>query len=95
NNDDPYPYSHIQSVFILHCGTSKIDVIVSKTSIAIPPIFQYHSAVLFNFLTTDAVFCAYPELMLRRELLANPFAVYGQALKRSTLQALLKYHHRG
>ncbi|KAI5987830.1 hypothetical protein EDD15DRAFT_2127603, partial [Pisolithus albus] len=91
NNDDPYPYSHIQSVFILRRGTSKIDVVISKTSIAIPPIFQYHSAVLF----TDAVFCAYPELMLRRELLANPFAVYGQALKRSTLQALLKYHHRG
>ncbi|KAI5984492.1 hypothetical protein EDD15DRAFT_2125330, partial [Pisolithus albus] len=85
----------IQSVFILRRRTSKIDVVISKTSIAISPIFQYHSAVLFNFLTADAVFCAHPELMLRRESLANPFAVYGQALKCSTLQALLKYHHQG
>lgn len=95
SNEDPYPYSSIQTMFVLRRGTSKIDVVTSKTSAAISPIFQYHSTILFNFLTADSVFCAYPELTLRRESLINPFAVYGQALKRSTLQALLKYHSRG
>ncbi|KAI6011259.1 hypothetical protein BKA83DRAFT_4067489, partial [Pisolithus microcarpus] len=62
-NDDPYPYSHIQTVFILHHGTSKINVITSN-GCTISPIFQYHSTVLFNFLTANSIFCVYPELTL-------------------------------
>lgn len=93
--DDPYPYSHIQKIFTLHHQKSKIDVIVSKTSTPISPIFQYHSTVVMNFLTANSLFCAYPELTLQKKSIINPFAVYGQALKRTTLQALLKYNKRG
>ncbi|KIK21720.1 hypothetical protein PISMIDRAFT_103556 [Pisolithus microcarpus 441] len=60
----PYPHSHILTIFTLYRKTSKIDVIVSNSTTAISPIFQYHSTVLMNFITTHSVFCAYPQLTL-------------------------------
>ncbi|KAI6029122.1 hypothetical protein BKA83DRAFT_4047502, partial [Pisolithus microcarpus] len=74
--------------------SSKIDVIVSTNSSPISPIFQFHSTALINFITSTSIFCAYPQLTLQQLSLVNPFVVYGQALKRSTLMALLKYNDR-
>lgn len=91
---DPYPNSHIHSVITLHHHSSKIDVIVSTNSSPVSPIFQFHSTALINFITSTSIFCAYPQLTLQQLSLVNPFVVYGQALKRSTLMALLKYNDR-
>ncbi|KAI5996714.1 hypothetical protein EDD15DRAFT_2113722, partial [Pisolithus albus] len=91
---DPYPNSHIHSIITLHHNSTKIDVIISKTPSPISPIFQFHSTALINFVTSSSIFCAYPQLTLRHLSLVNPFVVYGQALKRPTLTALLKYENR-
>ncbi|KAI5981220.1 hypothetical protein EDD15DRAFT_2336219 [Pisolithus albus] len=93
-NDAPYTSSHIQSVCTLHHNSSRIDVIVSNSSTAISPIFQFHSTVLMNFVTAHSVFCAYPEMTTNQLSLINPFVVFCQPLRRSTLDALLKYSTR-
>ncbi|KIO11376.1 hypothetical protein M404DRAFT_842832 [Pisolithus tinctorius Marx 270] len=94
-NDVRYYNSHIASIFTLVRNRRKIDIMVSASPTPISPIFQYHSTVLMNFITHDTVFCAYPHLTFQRQSLVNPFVIFAQALKRSMMEALVKYHDRG
>ncbi|KAI5984047.1 hypothetical protein EDD15DRAFT_1810754 [Pisolithus albus] len=90
----PYPSSHIYSVRTLDRNTTQIDVIVSNSTTAISPIFQFHSTILMNFVTAHSVFCACPDLRLRELSVIDPFIIYSQPLQQSTLVALVKYAKR-
>ncbi|KIN98976.1 hypothetical protein M404DRAFT_92790, partial [Pisolithus tinctorius Marx 270] len=43
-------------------GHKLIDIIVSKTTSALSPIFQFHSTAIMNFFSANSLFCAYPSL---------------------------------
>ncbi|KIK11917.1 hypothetical protein PISMIDRAFT_66221, partial [Pisolithus microcarpus 441] len=66
-----YTNSDIASVMVVSNGRSKIDIIVSRTSAAISPIFQFHSTAVMNFISADTIFCCYPNLTLRLLSLVN------------------------
>ncbi|KAI5999554.1 hypothetical protein EDD15DRAFT_2146855, partial [Pisolithus albus] len=93
-NGAQYPPSHVHSIRTLRRHTTQIDVIVSNSTTAISPIFEFHSTILMNFVTAHSVFCAYPHLTLRELSIINPFVAYRQPLQRSTLAALVKYTKR-
>ncbi|KIO12232.1 hypothetical protein M404DRAFT_40957, partial [Pisolithus tinctorius Marx 270] len=94
-NDVHYYNSLVATVFTITREECKIDIIVSTSLTAVSPIFRYHSTALMNFISHDCIFCTYPKLTLKQCSFVNPFVIFSQALKRSTLEALLKYHDRG
>ncbi|KIN97310.1 hypothetical protein M404DRAFT_160711, partial [Pisolithus tinctorius Marx 270] len=76
-------------------GTHHIDVIVSRTSTAISPLFQFHSTAVMNFISADSIFCAYPNLTFHRRALINSLPVYNGSIGFKTMAALQKYASRG
>ncbi|KIK22943.1 hypothetical protein PISMIDRAFT_47531, partial [Pisolithus microcarpus 441] len=57
-----YANSKVASVIVISNGHTKIDIIISQTSAAISPIFQFHSTAVMNFVSADTIFCCYPNL---------------------------------
>ncbi|KAI6036919.1 hypothetical protein BKA83DRAFT_112210, partial [Pisolithus microcarpus] len=80
---------------VLSKGQSKIDVVISRTSTALSPIFQFHSTAVMNFVSADTIFCSYPELMLRRLSMVNAGPLYCSPDRRGVLDAVRKYQTRG
>ncbi|KAI6024756.1 hypothetical protein BKA83DRAFT_68350, partial [Pisolithus microcarpus] len=64
-DNSTYRNLDVASVIVISNGHSKIAIIISCTSVAISPIFQFHSTAVMNFISTDAVFCCYPNLTLQ------------------------------
>ncbi|KIO09006.1 hypothetical protein M404DRAFT_51775, partial [Pisolithus tinctorius Marx 270] len=91
----PYNTTTIHSILTFSNGTHYIDVIVSKTSTALSPLFQFHSTAVMNFISTDTIFCAYPNLTFVHHVLINPHPIYYGTLSFKTMAALQKYASRG
>lgn len=69
-----------------------IDVIEARGTSAIIPIFRFHSSLVMNYISADALFMAYPTLTLSGEFIVN------QKLNRFQLKSrewLDKYEGRG
>jgi hypothetical protein len=49
-----------------------INVVVSNTSSAIQPIFDFHSTIVMNFINPFGIACAYPRLTFDHRGLMNP-----------------------
>ncbi|KAI6004663.1 hypothetical protein EDD15DRAFT_2155331 [Pisolithus albus] len=94
-NDVSYTYSHVHEVVVLCKGPNKIDVVISRTSTALTPIFQFHSTVVMNFVSADTFFCSYPRLTLRRLSMVNAGPLYCSPHRRRVLDAVRKYQSRG
>ncbi|KAI6034745.1 hypothetical protein BKA83DRAFT_4043192, partial [Pisolithus microcarpus] len=90
-----YTYSHVHGVVVLSKGQSKIDVVISRTSTALSPIFQFHSMAVMNFVSADTIFCSYPELTLRRLSMVNAGPLYCSLDRHGILDAVRKYQTRG
>jgi len=90
-----YLWPHFHSTVTLTRAEQTIDVVVSTTSTGIFPIFHFHSTLLMNFVTHDSICCTYPHLTLRGLSLIHPFSAHNTILNRASIDALLKYHHRG
>ncbi|KAG6908039.1 hypothetical protein DXG01_006401 [Tephrocybe rancida] len=60
----------IQDIYTLINGDKKINLVVGTDS-AITPIFHFHSSVVMNFISADAVYCAYPELTFNWRNMVN------------------------
>lgn len=57
----------ISSVTQLRKGHERIDIIVSQDNFCSTlPIFNFHSTIVMNFLSPDAIFCAYPALTFKK-----------------------------
>ncbi|KAI5987148.1 hypothetical protein F5J12DRAFT_728579, partial [Pisolithus orientalis] len=72
-----------------------INIVVSKTSSALSPIFQFHSTVVMNFFTADSLFCVYPTLTLHHHALINTTSLHSCTLTPSHMLALFKYKLQG
>ncbi|KIK18417.1 hypothetical protein PISMIDRAFT_37793, partial [Pisolithus microcarpus 441] len=66
-----YSYSHVHEVVVVCKGQRKIDVVISKTTTALSPIFQFHSTAVMNFVSADTIFCSYPRLTLQQLSMVN------------------------
>ena len=94
-NISPYSFSLIHTVSTFANSNQQIDVIISKNTDRISPIFKFHSSMVMNFFSPDHFFCAYPALTLNLIAKINPGPLYFDCFQRHTLNTLLKYaEHR-
>ena len=70
--DTPSSISGIKSVVR---GDLRVDVVTSSGSSAIAPIFKFHSTPVFNWISPQGFFSAYPSLTCIRRGLLNPMAL--------------------
>ncbi|KAI6141934.1 hypothetical protein BKA82DRAFT_3925531, partial [Pisolithus tinctorius] len=91
----PYGSSSICSVISFANGQRSIDVIVSSTVAAVPPIFEFHSTAVMNFIAADHIYCAYPTLTLHKMSLVNAGPIYFEPLGMKTMCTLEKYGTHG
>ncbi|KIO09239.1 hypothetical protein M404DRAFT_57819, partial [Pisolithus tinctorius Marx 270] len=94
-DDSDYSPSTIFTVTTFGNGQRLIDVIISKTTSALSPIFQFHSTAVMNFFTANSLFCAYPSLTLRHRAMINTASLHERTFSPSHIHALLKYKSRG
>ena len=90
-----YASSSVKEVISLWRQQHRIDVIISGTDDPITPVFEFHSTVIMNFITAEAICCAYPSLTLRQKSIVNPYALYQHPLGRTSLGSWEKYEERG
>jgi hypothetical protein len=91
----PYNTSGIAKLFRLQKGAQNVDIIVTNLSSAVLPIFQFHNTVVMNFISAEAVFCAYPRWMLGMVGLVHPRMYKQNATNFATIKGLAKYLKRG
>ncbi|KIO05543.1 hypothetical protein M404DRAFT_48006, partial [Pisolithus tinctorius Marx 270] len=70
-NVQNYPPSTIYTVTTFGNGQKLIDVVVSRNTSALSPIFQFNSTAVMNFFTADSLYCTYPSLTLRHHAMIN------------------------
>ena len=95
NRDDKYATSSVQQVLLFLRQDQRIDVVVSTTDTAITLVFEFHSMVVMNFITADAICSAYLMLLLQEKSIVNPYALYQWPLSQSILGSWEKYEERG
>ncbi|KAI6008657.1 hypothetical protein BKA83DRAFT_4029724, partial [Pisolithus microcarpus] len=54
----------VSRLVVLTNGKNSVDVVVSKTSTTLSPIFPFHSTAVMNFISADTIFSGYPTLTL-------------------------------
>lgn len=100
HTDEPYPGVQIRHIIHLQKKGRYVDVIVSNSFFAAAPVFNFHSTPLFNFITGNGLFSAYPEMTCNYRGLFNPrrftLGNHAPALPPAHVKhALLKYVRRG
>ncbi|KAI6002186.1 hypothetical protein F5J12DRAFT_683135, partial [Pisolithus orientalis] len=59
---DDYSPSTILTITTFGNGHNLIDIVISRTSSTLSPIFQFHSTAVMSFFSTNSLFCTYPSL---------------------------------
>ena len=90
-----YIDSFIKQVITFFDGTRKVQIMLTKTSTAFAPIFEFHSTAVMNFVSPSHLFSAYPDLTLNGLSMINPGTVYFGHFNISVADALRKYRSRG
>ncbi|KAI6013877.1 hypothetical protein EDC04DRAFT_2579067 [Pisolithus marmoratus] len=90
-----YTYSDVCCVFVISDGKRKIDLVVSRTLMALSPILQFHSTAVMNFISTDTIFCCYSHLTLQCLSMVNAGLLYYSAHKHSIIDGIRKYTQLG
>ncbi|KIO01197.1 hypothetical protein M404DRAFT_150804, partial [Pisolithus tinctorius Marx 270] len=57
-------------------GQSLINVIISKTTSALSPIFQFYLTTVMSFFSTNSLYCAYPSLTLCHHTMLNTSSLH-------------------
>jgi hypothetical protein len=91
----PYNTSGIAKLFRLQKCEQNVDIIVTNLSSAVSPVIQFHNTVVMNFISAEAVFCAYPQWMLGMVGLVHPRMYKQNATNLATIKGLAKYLKRG
>lgn len=82
-------YSHTET-------KRQIDLIISATTAAESPIFRFHSTMLMNWISGNALFSAYPNLTSSKRGLLNPITFIAPDLPPAhVVKCLQKYADRG
>ena len=81
-------------------GNHCVDVVTSASSSAISPIFKFHCTPVFNWISPEGYFSAYPALTCAYRGLLNPMALcpnrFVPALPSTGVRSCLeKYYNRG
>lgn len=72
NVPTPYPKTFgIWKVVKMKRGPCSIDIIISASTLAIVPIFYFHSTVVMNFIAAHGYFSAYPQLNNQNRAILN------------------------
>ena len=90
-----YIDSLIKQVTTFFNGNRKVQIMLTKTSTAFAPIFEFHSTAVMNFVSPRHLFSTYPDLTLNGLSMVNPDAVYFGHFNISVADALRKYSNRG
>lgn len=82
---------------MVHVSNSNLlmDIVVSRTSAATSPIFQFHSSVVINYVSVDTFFAAYLTLTMHSIGFANLFIEFKRHITPSTLLGFNKYREHG
>jgi hypothetical protein len=77
-----------------------MDVVVANSLFTAGPIFHFHSTQLYNFITGNGLFSAYPEMTCNLQDLFNPrrftLKQFAPALLPASVRlAIMKYVQRG
>ncbi|KAI6011234.1 hypothetical protein BKA83DRAFT_4132226 [Pisolithus microcarpus] len=86
-----YTYSHVSRLVVLTNGKNSVDVVVSKTSTTLSPIFQFHSTAVMNFISADTIFSGYPTLTLWHLSVVNAGPLYYHPQRHAMICAICKY----
>ncbi|KAJ7603322.1 hypothetical protein DFH06DRAFT_1022341 [Mycena polygramma] len=88
---------NIQSVLWLTKDSLCVNLIVVKGTNAAAALFYFHSTVVMNFINGHAIYCAYPDLTLRKKSRPSPNMLLAEStLQRTrTFNAIAKYRQRG
>ncbi|KAJ7720713.1 hypothetical protein B0H16DRAFT_1227641, partial [Mycena metata] len=93
------PYENntaIKTVHWLKKDEKKMNIMVVKGENAVLAIFQFHSTVVMNFLSSTGVYCAYPSLTLSNRALPNlPIMLREIAAEGRCRDCYDKYRNRG
>ncbi|KAH7905387.1 hypothetical protein BJ138DRAFT_1106033 [Hygrophoropsis aurantiaca] len=89
DSDDSNPA--IKDIMTMKKSNHTIDVVISKTSSSIRPIFYFHSTVIMN-ISCDTFYVSYPQLTSQYRGLTNPLS---QLTADDTKTAVKKYKCRG
>ncbi|KAG1752317.1 uncharacterized protein EDB91DRAFT_1044670 [Suillus paluster] len=79
----------------MHKDGRNVDIIVTNMASAVAPIFQFHSMVIMNFISAEAVFCAYLARTLEMSGLVHPRIYKQNGTNLATIISLTKYIRRG
>ncbi|KAI6009168.1 hypothetical protein BKA83DRAFT_4070863 [Pisolithus microcarpus] len=90
-----YTHSHMHRVVVLSNGERNIDIVVSVTSVALSPIFHFHSTAVMNFVSADTIYCSYPRLTFRHLSLVNASVLYYGGHMDDIVDTMRKYMGRG
>lgn len=71
-----------------------INLVVVDSENAALAMLYFHSTIVMNFLSTNGLFCAYPDLTLNKMSIPNPTMLDGFSRQR-TLRCIEKYQERG
>ncbi|KAG6907171.1 hypothetical protein DXG01_010257 [Tephrocybe rancida] len=86
----------IHDVITLRSESISINLIVSRTDNPLLPIFNFHSTVVMNFLSSTDLFCAYPDLTFNYLNLVNMNVVGASGGVGDKLEeSIAKYIRRG
>lgn len=90
-----YAGSVTHSITTFWCRELKVNVVESRKETVLMPIFEFHSTMLMNFISANAIFSAYPLLTAAGHTVINPAVFYQGQVKIPVLFTLLKYRMWG
>ncbi|KAG1797591.1 hypothetical protein EV424DRAFT_1546566 [Suillus variegatus] len=90
-----YNNTGIAKLLRLQKDERKVDIIVTNLASAVAPIFQFHNTAIMNFISAEAIFCAYPVWTLNMAGLIHPRMYKQNATNLATISGLAKYMKRG
>jgi hypothetical protein len=91
----PYNHTGIAKLLRLYKNGTNMDIIVTNLTLAVAPIFQFHNTIVMNFISAEAIFCAYPAWTLNMVRLVHPRMYKQNCTNLAMVKALVKYMERG
>ncbi|KAJ7502475.1 hypothetical protein B0H11DRAFT_1663994, partial [Mycena galericulata] len=85
----------LQSVrWLTNGGSKKINVMTCAGDSALPAIFEFHSTVVMNFISSHGLYCAYPHLTMAEQGIPSS-SYFAETRSQTSRRLLRKYRERG
>lgn len=90
-----YCGNEIESIVHVSDDSCQLNIIVSRRSSCITPLFQNHSSLLMNYVTANSFFSGYPRLSSRSLGFVNPLLDHRKLFSPEMMLSLEKYRMQG